>query len=218
MEIDDKFSIEYSRATVTGRHLDGRTEEKIVKMSLPYPNITDNDIKEKWSYTVSYEKGSELSHTKGSGWSVGAELAPFLEVFGVAGSLGSIGVSFDRSTENTTTVSEVKTVEEQFERTVYIPPKSTVIAKHVQVIKKFKCKVQSIGVSFNPKKKIKCTIRKLDDTKGKPEEKEIELHNFLSIPNTPIPNRNEVIRCSVSANYEWKETVDKIRFDTVDNN
>ena len=211
MEIDDKFSIEYSQATVTGRHLDGWTEEKVVKMSLPYPNTTDNDIEEKWSYTVFYEKGSQLSRTKGSGWSVGAELAPFLEVFGVAGSLGSIGISYDKSTENTTTVSEVKAVEEQFERTVYIPPRSTVIAKHVQVIKKFKCKVQSIGVSFNPKTKVKCTVRKQDDMKGKPEEKEVELHEFLCIPN--IPNKNQVIHRLVSANYEWKETVDKILFD-----
>ena len=215
-EIDDKFKVDYSQAVVTGRHLDGQKEEKLVKMSLPYPNTTDNDIQEKWSHTVSYERGSEHSHTKGSGWSVGAELAPCLEVFGVAGSLGSVGISYDRSKEVTTTFSEVKTVEEQFERTIYIPPRSTVIAKRVQVTQKFKCNVQSITVSFNPKKKVKCTVQKLGDTKEKTEEKELELHEFLNIIDPPIPNRNEIVHRLVSANYEWKETVDEIRYDTVE--
>ena len=215
-EYDDKLSVDFSEAIVTGRCLDGRKEEKLIKVSLPYPNTTSNDIEEKWSYTVSYEKGSEQSRTKGSGWSVGAELAPCLEVFGFAGSPGSVGITYDRHKEVTTTVSEVKTVEEQFERTVYIPPKYTVIAKHVQVTQKFKCNVECISVSFNPKKKIKCMVRKLGDTKEKTEEKEIELHEFLAnIGSTPTPNRNEVVHRAVSATYEWNEKVDDIRFDTV---
>lgn len=147
---------------------------------------------------------------------MGAELAPCLEILGVAGSLGSVGISYDRHKKVTTTHSEVETIEEQFERTVYIPPKSVVIAKHVQIIQKFKCDVQSIMVSFNPKKKIKCTVQKLDDTKEKTEEKEYELHEFLHVDNTPIPNRNEVVHRLVSANYKWKEIVDEIRFDTVE--
>ena len=217
VEIDDKFKVEYSLAVVRERRLDGRKKEKVVKMSLPYPNTTADDIEEKWSYTVSYEKGSEHSHTKGSGWSVGAELAPFLEVFGVAGSLGSIGISYDKSKEDTTTVSEVKTVEERFERTVHIPPNSTKIAKHVRITKEFNCIVDKIGVSFNPKRKVKCIVQKLDiSTKGKPEEKEVELHEFLQIPNTTIPNKDETVHYFVSANYEWKEIINEIRFDTVD--
>jgi hypothetical protein len=216
-EFDEKLKVDYSDAIVTGRCLDGRKEEKLIKVSLPYPNTTSNDIEEKWSYTVSYEKGSEQSRTKGSGWSVGAELAPCLEVFGFAGSPGSFGIFYDRHKEVTTTRSEVKTIEEQFDRTVYIPPKSIVIAKHVQVTQKFKCDVQSIVVSFNPKKKIKCMVRTLGDTKEKTEEKEIELYDFLAnIGSTPTPNRNEVVHRTVSANYEWNEKVDKIRFDTVE--
>ena len=52
-KIKEKFSFDCNRSIVTGRHLDGRKEEKLVKMSLPYPN-TNNDIEENWSYTIKH--------------------------------------------------------------------------------------------------------------------------------------------------------------------
>ena len=113
-------------------------EEKLVKMSLPYPNTTNNDIEENWSYTI----------------------------------------------------------------------------KHIRVTQKFKCDIQGITVSFNPKKKVKCTVQKLDDIKEKTDEKELELHEFLCI-DSPISNRNEIVHCPVSCSYAWEEISDDIRFDTV---
>ena len=216
VEFNKEFSVDFSRAIVTGRRVAGRKKEKLIKESSPYTNITSDYREEIWENKVSYEEGFQQSRTKGSGLSVGAKLAPSLKVFGFAVSPGSVDITYDRHEEVGTTATVVKIVEEPFKRTVKVPPNSTVIARHVQVTQKFKCDVQNISVSFNPKKKIKCSVRKLDDIKEKVEENEIELHEFLAnIGSPPTPNRNETVHRTVSATYEWNEKlIDEIRFQT----
>lgn len=143
-------------------------------------------------------------------------LAPCVEVCGVALSLGSIGGSIDKFQEETTTVSEGKSVTEDIERMVPVPPKSKVVAKHVKSFKKLKCEVVNVGLSFNPKKKIKCMVQHVEETKKgegkKPEKKEYELRQILPIDDDPIPDRDEVIHRSFSCKYEWSEISDDLFF------
>ena len=216
-EIDEKIKVDYSRALVRRRQVNGNPEERLVRMSLPFPNQSSvTQLEEKWSYTITYESGVEHSKTRSKTVGFSAELAPYLEVFGVAGSLGELAVGVEKTDERTSTVSDVKTFQEQFERVVPVPPNSMVIAKHIAVMQKFKCRVDCIGVSLNPKSKVKCTVRKQNETKARPEEKEYELRDFLHLDNDPIPDKSEIIHRAVSAIYEWEDTNDVIRFDKVE--
>ena len=194
----------------------GGTPGKIVQESPPYPNTTDQPIEQRWSFSITYDTGFERSHTKGSSKSLNFALAPYVEVSGVALSLGSIGSSIDKFHEETTTVSEGKSVTENIERMFLVPPKSKVVAKHVKSFKKLKCEVMNVGLSFNPKKKIKCMVQHVEETsKGegkKPEKKEYELRQFLPIDNDPIPDKDEIIHRTFSCKYEWSEISEDIFF------
>lgn len=208
-EIDKAIAVEFTRAIVKDRRLDGRPKA-FVKMSMPYPNNTGEFIDEKWSYSVAEESGTEKAVTKGQARSVNFSLAPCVEVAGVAVSLGSIGANFDKYKENTTVVSQGSSVTENVERTVRVPPYKTVVAKHLKETKKFKCEVIQIGVSFNPKKKVKCQVQKADDEK-KITDEHFELREFFHIDDDPIPDKDEKIHRTCSGKYEWIETTEDFR-------
>ena len=201
---------DYSEAVVKERRLESGPEVVVVKESPPFQNPTDSPIEEKWSYTITYERGTEHSQTKGSGWSMNVEFAPSLEILGVEGSMGSLGGVYDRHKENTATKHELKTIEEPFERSVHIPPKSKVVAKYVVITKKFRCQVENITVKFNSLTKVKCKVRKKNTQNVKPK-----LYKLCEILDTDH-NRSKVsaeCKLKVSSEYEWTEAVNEIRFD-----
>lgn len=211
-EIDEKVKVDLSRAYVRDRRQHGAPSEKVVRTSLPFPNTSDEELKEVWSFTTTYEKGVEHSKMEFKKLSINAELAPCIEVMETGGSIGSVGVGYEKGTEITHTVHEMKSEEIEFKREVRIRPKSTVIAKLVTITRSFECQVERIDVSFNPKSKVKCTVRKKNDTEKKPEEKKYELRQFLRLGGDPIPDKSGTIHRSISVKYEWKETSDEIRY------
>ena len=214
VNIDDKVAkVDYSKAIVKDRCLDGQPEEEVLEQSEKFTNSTKNSVERTWSYTVSHEKGVEQSRMKSSRWSLGAELAPSIQIMGgmAGGSLGGISGSFGRQKEEKSSTSEVKNLERKYEKKFTIPAKSSVIVKHLQITKRFKCKIENISVSFNPKTKVKCMVQKAEDTSGKTEEKQYELQDLFYLDDEMIPNKNKTFYRTVSACYEWKEIHTTIR-------
>ena len=211
VEIDERVKVDLSLAYVSERQQQGDPSERVVRTSLPFPNMSNKEIKEVWSFTTTYEKGVEHSKTKSKHVGVSAEIAPCVEVMGIAGSIGSVGVSYERGSEITHAMHEIRAEEVEFNRDIHIPPKSTVIAKQVSITRRFECQVECIKVSFNPKSKVKCTVRKKNDTERKTEEKKYELREFLRLGD-PIPNSSDMIHRSISVKYQWEEASNEIRF------
>lgn len=212
VNIDEKVAkVDHSLAVVKDRCLDGQPEEEVLEQSEKFTNPSKNPIERTWSYTVSHAKGAEHTTMKSSGWSLGVVLAPTVQAMGSGGTLGRLSGTYDRRKQEKSSTSEVKSLEKKYEKQFTIPAKSSVIVKHLQITKMFKCKVENISVSFNPKTKIKCTVQKADDTSGKTEERQYELQELFHLDDEVIPNKNKILQRSVSACYEWNEVHTTIR-------
>ena len=203
------------------RRLDCHPEEKIIEQSDKFSNPSEDPDERTWSYTDSDAKGAEQTRVKSSGWSLGAELAPSVNVMGVGGtSLGKLSGTYDRHKQETSFTSERKSLQRKHEKQFTIPAKSSVILKHLQVTKTFTCNIENIKVSFNPKTKIKCKVKKVDDTSDKTKEKQYELHEAFYLENKPIDISNtgrtgKVLEHTVSACYKWNEIYTFIRVEPV---
>lgn len=217
VNIDEKIAkVDHSLAVVKERCLNGQPEEEVLEQSEKFTNPSKNPVERTWSYTVSHAKGAEHTKMKSSGWSLGAEFAPSIQIFGAGGgSLGKLSGTYDRRKQERSSTSEVKSLEKKYEKQFTIPAKSSVIIKHLQITKMFKCKVENISVSFNPKTKVKCMVQKVDDTSGKTEERQYELQELFYLEDEMIPNKNKALQRTVSACYEWKEVHTTIRDELV---
>ena len=193
------------------RCLDGQPEEEVLEQSEKYRNPSKNPVENTWSYTVSHAKGAEQSKMKSSGWSLGAEFAPRVQAMGAGGSLGRLSGTYDRRKQERSATSEVKSLEKKYEKKFTIPAKSSVIVKHLQITKVFKCKVENISVSYNPKARVKCMVQKVDDSSGKTEERQYELQELFYLEDEMIPNKSKVLEHTVSACYKWTEIHTTIR-------
>lgn len=216
VNVDEKVAkVDHSLAVVKDRCLDGQPEEEVLEQSEKFTNPSKNPVERTWSYTVSHAKGAEQTRMKSSGWSLGAELSPSVQFLGMGGGLGRISGTYDRRKQEKSSSSEVKSLERKYEKRFTIPARSSVIVKHLQITKLFKCKVKHINVSFNPKTKVKCTVQKVEDTSGKTEEKQYELQELFYLDDEMIPNKGKTIQRTVSACYEWKEVHTTIRDELV---
>ena len=220
VNIDEKVAkVDHSLTIVKDRCLDCQPEEEVLEQSEKFTNSSKNPIERTWSYTVSHAKGAEQTRMKSSGWSLGAEFSPSVNALGVGGtSLGKLSGTYDRRKQETSSTSEVKSLERKYEKQFTIPAKSSVIVKHLQITKTFKCKVENINVSFNPKTKVKCKVQKVDDTSGKTEERQYELHEAFYLNDEAIPNtagKSKLLQITVSACYKWNEIHTIIRDELV---
>ena len=218
VNIDEKIAkVDHSLAVVKDRCLDGQPVEEVLEQSEKFTNPSKNSVERTWSYTVSHAKRAEyIYQNESSGWSLGAKFAPSIQIFGAGGgSLGKLSGTYDRRKQERSSTSEVKSLEKKYEKQFTIPAKSSMIVKHLQITKTFKCKVENINLSFNPKTKVKCMVQKVDDTSGKTEERQYELQELFYLENEVIPNKNKALHCTVSACYEWKETHTTIRDELV---
>ena len=220
VNIDEKVAkVDHSLTIVKDRCLDCQPEEEVLEQSEKFTNPSKSSIERTWSYTVSHAKGAEQTRVKSSGWSLGAAFAPSVNVLGVGGAgLGKLSGTYDRRKQETSSTSELKSLERKYEKQFTIPAKSSVIVKHLQITKTFKCKVENINVSFNPKTKVKCKVQKVDDTSGKTEERQYELHEAFYLNNEAIPStagKSKVLQSTVSACYKWNEIHTIIRDELV---
>lgn len=216
VNIDEMVAkVDHSMAVVKDRCLDGQPEEEVIEQSEKFTNPSKNSVERTWSYTVSHAKGTEHTNMKSSGWSLGAVISPDIRVMGSGGTLGSLSGTYDRRKQQKDSTSEVKSLEKKYEKQFTIPAKSSVIVKHLRITKSFKCKIENISVSFNPKTRVKCTVQKADDTSGKTEERQYELQELFYLEDEVIPNKNKTLQCTVSAYYEWKEIHSTIRDEIV---
>ena len=212
--------VNLSGAIIKERRLDGQSEKTVVKASHPFPNPTLRAKNEEWSYTVKYERGTEASTTQTRHWSIGGSLAPFLNVLGFGGGIGHFEATYGRNREQRLMITEAKAVEESFKRSVTVPPKSTVIARHISLVQNFKCRVENIKVSFNSKDVVKCKVKKKRMLrKGNcEEERDYELGEILKWKGQKggTDNTGNEVQITVSADYVWKETNDEIQFETTE--
>jgi hypothetical protein len=219
VNIDEKIAkVDHSVAVVKDRCLDGPPEEEVLEQSERYTNPSKSPIDRTWSYTVSHAKGAEQARVKSSGWSLGATFAPSVSGLGIGvTSVGRLSGTYDRRKQETSSTSEVKNLERKYEKQFTIPAKSSVVVKHLQITKMFKCKVENINVNFNPKTKVKCKVQKVGDNSGKTEERQFELQEAFYLNNEIIPNngKNKVLQRTVSASYEWNEIHTIIRDELV---
>ena len=213
--------IDHSLAIVKDRCLDCQPKEDIIEQSEKFKNSNEYPVERTWSYKVSHTEGTEQARVKSSGWSLGAELAPSANVPGVGGiSLGKLFGTYHRSKQETSSTSELKSVQRNHDKQFTIPAESSVIVKHLQVTKTFKCKIENIKVSFNPKTKIKCKVKKVNDTSEKTMDKQCKLHEAFYLNDEAIPDtasRSEILQRTVSACYTWNEIYTDIRVERVSN-
>jgi hypothetical protein len=193
--------------------LDGQPEKKVLERSEKFTNphkIPDERI---WHYSASHTKATEQAGMKSSGWNFNTEFAPSVNAMGVGGSLGKISGGYDCRNEERTSTSETKNVGKKYEKKFEIPAESSMIVEHLQITKRFKCKVENIIVSFKPKTKITCKVQKIDDTSRKTRDKKYELKDACYLNNEVIPSthNHDTVTCTVSACYEWKEIHTDIR-------
>ena len=214
-DIDKVIEVDYAQAIVKDRTLEGQPEETVIEQSNKFTNKSKSSVEHNWSYTASRSFGEENCHTASKGWNVSGEFKPSIAIGGAGTSVGGISTSFGRQNEEKKSKFESKSNERKHEMKFSVPAKSTVIVKHLEISQNYKCTVENVGVTFNPRTKVKCKVQKVEDTKslGREEEKQYELHELFHLDDQVIPNKNKVLQRSVSAIYEWKEAHTTIRVD-----
>ena len=214
-DIEKAVEVDYSQAIIKNRTFDGQPEERVIEQSNKFANNSKSTVEHNWSYTSLQSSGGEKSRTKSKGWSVGGEIKPSLSIGGIGAGIGGLSASYGRQSETSQSSFRSKSNERKHEMKFTVPAKSTVIVKLLEISQKYKCTVENVSISFNPKTKIKCKVQKVEDTSGREEEKQYELQDLFYLSDQPIPNKSKVLQWTVSACYEWKEIHTTVRVDKV---
>ena len=198
----DKAEYDYSETEVQcNASAIFRHDPKLVYLGdrIEYPNDKDVKVDEKYNRTDNYMEGAEHTQTRCSEWNICGGLSAAYQGVGADGKIGY-------TSGQSEIVKAMKTVQrqQQFNKTISVPPKSKVVVVPTQRYETNECRVKNVKLIFPRNANVKC---KVTDSKhpNKVQKKTYLIRDVLKdfIDDTEA----NPLTAKLEGKYVWVETL-----------